>query len=137
MSSRQRLPQPSSGITRIDQEVTRTHGWVGRMGYRRTVNGWRPKFKKFFGDFTHGGPADALKAAESWLRRTKRSSGAAPAAKKGAAKKGATRTGAAKKGAPKKGAAKKGAAKRGAARKGPAKRGAAKKRTAKRTPPRR
>ena len=69
------------------------------MGYRRTARGWRPKFKKFFGDFTHGGPRDALKAAEAWLRRTKKSGGAAPVAKKGAAKKGATKKRAAKKGA--------------------------------------
>lgn len=116
MSPRQRLPQPSSGITRIDQEVTRTHGWVGRMGYRRTANGWRPKFKKFFGDFTHGGPRDALKAAETWLRRTKRSGGAAPAAKKGAARKGAARKGAAKKGASRKVATKKRSARKTAPR---------------------
>ena len=111
MSPRQRLPEPSSGITRIDQEVTRTHGWVGRMGYRRTVNGWRPKFKKFFGDFTHGGPADALKAAETWLRKTKKGVAAGPASKR-TAKRGAPKKGAAKKSAPKKTAIKKRAARR-------------------------
>lgn len=110
MSPRQRLPEPSSGITRIDQEVTRTHGWVGRMGYRRTANGWRPKFKKFFGDFTHGGPADALKAAEAWLRRTKKSG--ASAATKSATKKRATKKGATKKRATKKSVARKSPARR-------------------------
>lgn len=111
MSPRQRLPEPSSGITRIDQEVTRTHGWVGRMGYRRTANGWRPRFKKFFGDFTHGGPADALKAAETWLRRTKRGVATAPASRKTATKrKSATKKRAARKGTARRATAKKSSA---------------------------
>ena len=132
MSPRQRLPEPSSGITRIDQEVTRTHGWVGRMGYRRTVNGWRPKFKKFFGDFTHGGPADALKAAEAWLRRTKKGGGAVPPAKKRAAKKGTAKKGVAKKGGVRKAATKRRATRKAVTRKA-ATRKAATRRPAKRT----
>lgn len=72
MSRRSSLPQPSAGISRVDQESTRTHGYVGRLGYRQTVTGWRPAFKAFFGDASHNGPAGALKAAEAWLRTTRR-----------------------------------------------------------------
>src|SRR4051812_3050846 len=62
MATRQKLT-PSPGITRVDQESTRTHGWVGRVGYRRTDAGWRPQFTSFFGDRSHGSSGDALKAA--------------------------------------------------------------------------
>jgi hypothetical protein len=55
------------GISRIDQESTRTHGWFVRVGYRRTKKGWRPKHRAFFGDKSHGGKASALKAASAWL----------------------------------------------------------------------
>ena len=72
MSRRSSLPQPSSGISRVDQKSTRTHGYVGRLGYRQTETGWRPAFKAFFGDASNGGPEGALKAAEAWLRQTKR-----------------------------------------------------------------
>jgi hypothetical protein len=72
MSRRPSLPQPSSGISRVDQKSTRTHGYVGRLGYRQTETGWRPAFKSFFGDASNGGPAGALKAAETWLRQTRR-----------------------------------------------------------------
>ena len=72
MSRRPSLPQPSSGISRVDQKSTRTHGYVGRLGYRQTETGWRPAFKAFFGDASNGGPEGALKAAEAWLRQTKR-----------------------------------------------------------------
>ena len=72
MSRRSSLPQPSAGISRVDQESTRTHGYVGRLGYRQTVTGWRQAFKAFFGDASHNGPAGALKAAEAWLRTTRR-----------------------------------------------------------------
>lgn len=72
MSRRPSLPQPSSGISRVDQKSTRTHGYVGRLGYRQTETGWRPAFKAFFGDASNGGPGGALKAAEAWLRQTKR-----------------------------------------------------------------
>ena len=65
----------SSGISRIDQDSTRTHGYVVRVDYRQTDTGWRPKHKAFFGDASHGGPRKALAAAESWLgdlRKTKK-----------------------------------------------------------------
>ena len=57
------------GISRIDQESTRTHGFFVRVGYHRTRDGaWRPKHRSSFGDATHGGKAKALKAAEKWLK---------------------------------------------------------------------
>jgi hypothetical protein len=59
------------GISRIDQESTRTHGWFVRVGYRRTKQGWRPKHRAFFGDKSHGGKTAALKAAEVWLNSVK------------------------------------------------------------------
>ena len=65
----------SSGISRIDQESTRTHGYVVRVDYRQTSTGWRPKHKAFFGDASHGGPRKSLAAAEAWLadlRKTKK-----------------------------------------------------------------
>ena len=65
----------SSGISRIDQDSTRTHGYVVRVDYRQTDTGWRPKHKAFFGDASHGGPRKALAAAEAWLgdlRKTKK-----------------------------------------------------------------
>ena len=65
----------SSGISRIDQDSTRTHGYVVRVDYRQTETGWRPKHKAFFGDASHGGPRKALAAAEAWLgdlRKTKK-----------------------------------------------------------------
>ena len=91
MPPRQKLPTPSPGISRIDQESTRTHGFVGRVGYRRTDSGWRPQFTAFFGDRSHGGAGEALKAAEKWLRATKRQAGdgargAAKTGSRGAAK---------------------------------------------------
>jgi hypothetical protein len=61
------------GISRIDQESTRTHGWFVRVGYRRTKQGWRPKHRAFFGDKSHGGKSSALKAAEVWLNSVKES----------------------------------------------------------------
>jgi hypothetical protein len=60
------------GISRIDQDTTRTHGFFVRVGYRKTVKGWRPKASAFFGDASHGGKSGALRAAERWLRQTKR-----------------------------------------------------------------
>jgi DNA-binding protein HU-beta len=131
-----KLPQPSRGITRVDQESTRTHGYVGRLGYSQTVSGWRPAYKAFFGDASHGGRPGALKAAESWLRATRKRIAAEggmlvkPATKraKTAAKKGATKKTVAKKTA-KKSAARRVAAKKGATRR-PAVRVATRKRKA-------
>ena len=57
------------GISRIDQESTRTHGYFVRVGYHRTKEGaWRPKHRSFFGDAGHGGKDKALKAATKWLK---------------------------------------------------------------------
>jgi len=60
------------GISRIDQPTTRTHGYFVRVGYRKTTKGWRPKASAFFGDASHGGKASALRAAERWLKQTRR-----------------------------------------------------------------
>ena len=58
----------SPGISRIDQESTRTHGYFVRVGYERTKQGtWRPRHRAFFGDASHGGKMKALKAAKEWL----------------------------------------------------------------------
>ncbi|MGQ0765646.1 MAG: hypothetical protein ACT4OZ_08270 [Gemmatimonadota bacterium] len=57
------------GISRIDQESTRTHGYFVRVGYHRTKEGaWRPKHRAFFGDASHGGKPKAFKAAVKWLK---------------------------------------------------------------------
>ncbi len=57
------------GISRIDQESTRTHGYFVRVGYHRTKEGaWRPKFRAFFGDAGHGGKEKGFKAAVKWLK---------------------------------------------------------------------
>jgi hypothetical protein len=66
-----------SGISRIDQPTSRTHGYFVRVGYRKTTKGWRPKASAFFGDASHGGKASALKAAEKWLKSNKKSAGTA------------------------------------------------------------
>lgn len=62
------------GISRIDQATTRTHGYFVRVGYRKTTKGWRPKASAFFGDASHGGKTSALRAAERWLKQTRRTS---------------------------------------------------------------
>jgi hypothetical protein len=53
---------------------------VVRLDYQRTDSGWRPKHTAFFGDASHGGKDEALKAAESFVRKVKR--GGKAAAKK-------------------------------------------------------
>lgn len=68
-TARKSLPP---GISRIDQETRRTHGYFVRVGYRKTAKGWRPKASAFFGDVSHGGKAAALRAAELWLKKTRR-----------------------------------------------------------------
>ena len=65
-------PEPGSGISRVDQAATRTHGYVVRLGYKRTDGGWRPQHTSFFGDASHGGAAEALRAAERWARAARR-----------------------------------------------------------------
>ena len=67
-SSNRSLP---AGISRIDQETSRTHGYFVRVGYRKTTKGWRPKASAFFGDAGHGGKGSALRAAEKWLKQNK------------------------------------------------------------------
>jgi hypothetical protein len=64
-----KLPRkkPLPGISRVDQEGTRTHGYAARVGYEKTDTGWRPRHTRFFGDRTHGNPTKALKAAEEWV----------------------------------------------------------------------
>ena len=67
-TGRKRSALPA-GISRIDQESTRTHGYFVRVGYHRTREGsWRPRHRAFFGDAGHGGKARALKAAVKWLK---------------------------------------------------------------------
>jgi hypothetical protein len=70
-----------SGISRIDQETSRTHGYFVRVGYRKTTKGWRPKASAFFGDAGHGGKSSALRAAEKWLKQNKRTPARAKAAR--------------------------------------------------------
>lgn len=53
------------GIVRLDYE--RAKGYVVRLHYLRTSEGWRPKFHQYFGDAKYGGKARALAAAEDWL----------------------------------------------------------------------
>ena len=72
----------SQGITRIDQDSTRTHGFVVRVDYRQTANGWRPKHTSFFGDVSHGGKTKALAAAEKWLSGLRKKGGATKRAAK-------------------------------------------------------
>lgn len=61
------------GVSRIDQESTRTHGYFVRVGYHRTKEGaWRPKHRAFFGDAGHGGKEKAFKAAVKWLKEAQK-----------------------------------------------------------------
>lgn len=53
------------GIVRLDYE--RAKGYVVRLQYRRTAEGWRPKFHQYFGDAKYGSKSKALAAAETWL----------------------------------------------------------------------
>ncbi|HEU4563045.1 MAG TPA: hypothetical protein VFS05_00295 [Gemmatimonadaceae bacterium] len=73
-----RTEAKTPGISRIDQASTRTHGYVVRLEYQRTDTGWRPKHTAFFGDASHGGKEEALRAAEAFVRKVKRT-GKAPA----------------------------------------------------------
>ncbi len=68
------------GICRVEQPSTRTFGYVVRVGHRQSPKGWRPKFKAYFGDFSHGGKKPALAAAVRWLK-TLEKTGKAPAKK--------------------------------------------------------
>ena len=66
------LQHPSAGISRVDQESTRTHGFVVRFGYRKTAAGYRPKTTRFLGDKTYGGKAKAWAAAEKFAAAARR-----------------------------------------------------------------
>ena len=65
------------GICRVEQESTRTFGYVVRVGHRKSARGWRPKYTAYFGDFSHGGKKPALAAATRWLKTLERT-GKAP-----------------------------------------------------------
>jgi hypothetical protein len=66
------LPKPRAGrrltpgIVRVDSN--RTHGYVVRIGYVRGPNGWRARYRAYFGDRMYGGKRRALAAAERWIR---------------------------------------------------------------------
>ena len=76
------------GISRIDQESTRTHGFFARFGYARDKNGtWRPKHRAFFGDASNGSKKKALAAAEAWLGKIERAEKKGGGGKKAAKKK--------------------------------------------------
>ena len=82
------------GISRIDQESTRTHGWFVRVGYFETKNGsYKAKHTKFFGDVSNGGKAKALKAAEKFVASVDKKKPAKAAAKKKAPAKAKSRKG--------------------------------------------
>ena len=67
------------GISRIDQDSTRTHGWFVRVGYAADKKGtYRARHTKYFGDATHGGKRKALAAAISFVNGLKRKKAAAP-----------------------------------------------------------
>lgn len=72
-AKRKRAVTSVPGISRIDQESTRTHGYFVRVGYHRTKEGaWRPKHRAFFGDAGHGGKEKAFKAAVKWLKEAQK-----------------------------------------------------------------
>ena len=61
------------GISRIDQDSTRTHGWFVRVGYAADRKGtYRARHTKYFGDATHGGKKKALDAAIRFVNGLKR-----------------------------------------------------------------
>src|SRR5947207_1618397 len=58
------------GISRIGQPSTRTFGWFVRADfYRRRDGSYVPRYRKFFGDVTHGGKRRALRAARAYLAK--------------------------------------------------------------------
>jgi len=61
------------GISRIDQDSTRTHGWFVRVGYTADRKGtYRARHTKYFGDATHGGKKKALEAAIRYVNGLRR-----------------------------------------------------------------
>ena len=68
-----RRPVRRRGISRIDQDSTRTHGWFVRAGfYLRRDGRYVPRHSKYFGDVTHGGKRRALQAAQEYLAKLER-----------------------------------------------------------------
>ena len=67
------------GISRIDQDSTRTHGWFVRVGYAADKKGtYRARHTKYFGDATHGGKKKGLEAAIKFVKGLTRKKPAAP-----------------------------------------------------------
>ena len=67
-----RRPVRRRGISRIDQDSTRTHGFFVRVGWHRRRDGsYGPRYRAFFGDVSHGGKRRALRAAEAWVKKAK------------------------------------------------------------------
>ena len=61
-AKRSTTKRAGTGISRVDQESTRTHGYAVRIGYERTTTGgWRPRHTAFFGDASHGSQTKALR----------------------------------------------------------------------------
>lgn len=70
---RARRPIRRRGISRIDQDSTRTHGWFVRAGFHARKDGsYVPRHSKYFGDATHGGKRKALQAAQEYLAKVDR-----------------------------------------------------------------
>ena len=73
---RARRPIRRRGISRIDQDSTRTHGWFVRAGFHARKDGsYVPRHSKYFGDVTHGGKRRALQAAKEYLAKVDRRRG--------------------------------------------------------------
>lgn len=68
------------GISRIDQDSTRTHGWFVRVGYAADKKGiYRARHTRYFGDATHGGKKKGLEAAIKFVNGlTRKKKAAAP-----------------------------------------------------------
>ena len=58
------LLEKHQGISRIDQESKRTHGWYARVNYHRRT------LCKFFSDRKHGGRHSSLLLALDWRDKT-------------------------------------------------------------------
>ena len=91
LARRQRLGLPSGragqllppGMIRLDYPSAR--GYLIRIGYTPTRDGYKPRQKAYFSDARYGTPAKARAAAEAWLERLLRT-GRAPKHDSGRAK---------------------------------------------------
>lgn len=61
MPKKQKLPP---GISRVDDPISRLYGYVVRLHWSEG----RPRFKKYFGDFSCGGRIKALAKAKKWRK---------------------------------------------------------------------